>query len=78
MKICIFLKIPKTFLLISQQLNISQRQFSIQNERENILYHPIYRPFLQLFHKLIDKANKMLYFDNFEKIPYIRKPQIFR
>ena len=37
----IFPKTPKTVLLISQQLNIAQRPFCIQNERQDILYHLI-------------------------------------
>ena len=36
-----FLKTPKTVLLISQQPNIAQRTFCIQNERQNTLYHLI-------------------------------------
>ena len=35
----IFPKTPKTVLLISQQLNIAQRPFCIQNERQDILYY---------------------------------------
>ena len=37
----IFPKTPKTVLLISQQLNIAQRPFCTQNERQDILYHLI-------------------------------------
>ena len=36
-----FQKTPKTVLLISQQPNIAQRSFCIQNERQDILYHLI-------------------------------------
>ena len=35
----IFLKTPKTVLLISQQPNFAQRPFCIQNEQQDILYH---------------------------------------
>ena len=35
----IFQKTPKTVLLITQQPNIAQRPFFIQNERQDILYH---------------------------------------
>ena len=34
-------KTPKTVLLITQQPNIAQRPFCIQNERHDILYHLI-------------------------------------
>ena len=34
-------KTPKTVLLISQQPNIAQRPFCIQNERQDTLYHLI-------------------------------------
>ena len=36
-----FWKAPKIVLLISQQPNIAQRPFCIQNERQDILYHLI-------------------------------------
>ena len=36
-----FLKTPITALLITQQPNITQRPFCIQNERQSILYHLI-------------------------------------
>ena len=36
-----FQKTPKTILLITQQPNIAQRSFCIQNERQDILYHLI-------------------------------------
>ena len=41
-----FQKTPKTVLLITQQPNIAQRPFCIQNERQDILYHLILRPLL--------------------------------
>ena len=41
LKVSFFSKTPKTVLLISQQLNIAQRPFCIQNERQDILYHLI-------------------------------------
>ena len=37
-EIQIFFKTPKTVLLISQQPNIAQSPFCIQNEWEDILY----------------------------------------
>ena len=40
-KFWIFLKTPKTVLLISQQPNNAQKPFCIQNERQDILYHLI-------------------------------------
>ena len=36
-----FQKTPKTVLLITEQPNIAQRPFCIQNERPDILYHLI-------------------------------------
>ena len=39
MQVWIFSKTPKTVLLISQQPNIAQRPFCIQNELHDILYH---------------------------------------
>ena len=39
MKFRFFSKTPKIVLLISQQPNIAQRPFCIQNERQDILYH---------------------------------------
>ena len=36
-----FQKTPKTVLLISQQPNIAQRPFCIQNDRQDNLYHLI-------------------------------------
>ena len=36
-----FQKTPKTVLFITDQPNIAQRPFCIQNERQNILYHLI-------------------------------------
>ena len=39
LKVWFFSKTPKTVLLISQQPNITQRSFCIQNERQDILYH---------------------------------------
>ena len=41
LKFWIFLKTPKSVLLISQQPNIAQRPFCIQNERQDIHYHLI-------------------------------------
>ena len=40
-EIWIFSKTPKTVLLLSQQPNIAQRPFCIQNERKDTLYHLI-------------------------------------
>ena len=40
-KILNFSKTPKTVLLISQQPNIAQRPFYIQNNQHDILYHLI-------------------------------------
>ena len=36
-----FQKTPKTVLLITQQPNIAQRPFCIQNERQDILFLPV-------------------------------------
>ena len=41
LKIGIFLKIPKTFVLVSQQPIISYAPICIQNGQEDILYHLI-------------------------------------
>ena len=56
-----FFEIPKTFLLLSKQQNVSQRSSCIQKEREDILYY--------LMYKLSNKATKMLYFKTFDKYP---------
>ena len=68
-EILIFSKTLKTALLICHQPNITQRPFCIQNERQDILYYLIYRPLLQLFYKLSNKATKKQYFERFEKTP---------
>ena len=46
LKFWIFTKTPKTVLLISQQPNIAQRPFYIQNDRQDILYHLRLKPLM--------------------------------
>ena len=65
----IFSKIPTTFLLVSQQPNISQMLFCIQHKLEDILNHLTYRSLLLLFYELSNKATKMQYFEHFKKCP---------
>ena len=65
-----FSKTPKTVLLITHQQNIAQRPFCIQNEMQDILYHFIEGPLLQLFYELSNKAAKMLNFIDLKKTPY--------
>ena len=68
LKIYIFLKISKSFLLLSHQPKISQGPFYTQNEWENNLYHLIWS-LLKLLYKLSNKAIKMLQFENLKKCP---------